>query len=415
MAEPIARSCIVPSLEYTVITAVDVAVLRVNEALVTNKYVNYLCNVKWFTDKALSLARGTTRTRITRANLGNIAVSLPPLAEQKQIVKQIENLFSKLDEAKEKAQDVVDRFEERRVAIIHKAFEGVLTRTWRTANGISYESWQKVSLKDCGRWFGGGTPTTSVDAYWENGDILWITSKDMKDKIIEDSLMHITMTGVENSSANYCDEPAVLFVMRSGILRRIFPVCMVKRPFTINQDLKACVPNINQEYLYWVCTGYEKDIRENCMKSGTTVESVEAKKLKDYKIPVASPKEQIEVVNQIEKLINKEEAAKEVAENVIDSIDLMKNQFLQKLFVESLALILQMRNHQKNYLNRYLKTTNRYCEVVTWQHILRTDIDLRKKTSVAGIWHQSICAKIQMLMMTRLTVLLSSKCLINRI
>ena len=52
----------------------------------------------------------------------------------------------------------------------------------------------------------------------------------------------------------------------------------------------------------------------------------------DYKIPVASPKEQIEVVNQIEKLINKEEAAKEVAENVIDSIDLMKKSILAKAF-----------------------------------------------------------------------------------
>lgn len=99
----------------------------------------------------------------------------------------------------------------------------------------------------------------------------------MKDRVIEDSIMHITMAGVENSSANYCDEPAVLFVMRSGILRRVFPVCMVNRPFTVNQDLKACVPAMNQDYLYWFCNGYEKDIRDKCMKSGTTVESVEAK------------------------------------------------------------------------------------------------------------------------------------------
>ncbi|MDD7147101.1 MAG: restriction endonuclease subunit S [Lachnospiraceae bacterium] len=299
---------------------------------INKRYVDYYFQSQIYRERIRSLASGVNINNIRTEYITNSPIPLPPLAEQQRIVEQIENLFSKLDEAKEKAQDVVDRFEERRVAIIHKAFEGVLTRAWRTANDISYESWQKISLKDCGRWFGGGTPTTSVDAYWENGDIPWITSKDMKDRIIEDSLMHITMTGVENSSANYCDEPAVLFVMRSGILRRVFPVCMVKRPFTVNQDLKACVPNINQEYLYWVCTGYEKDIRENCMKSGTTVESVEAKKLMDYKIPVATPEEQIEVVNQIEKLINKEEAAKEAAESVIDSIELMKKSILAKAF-----------------------------------------------------------------------------------
>lgn len=299
---------------------------------ISARYITYYLQSGLYWGQISEKSQGTTRLNVNANVLKMLMIPLPPLGEQKRIVEQIENLFSKLDEAKEKAQDVVDRFEERRVAIIHKAFEGVLTRTWRTVNGISRESWKKISLKDCGRWFGGGTPPTSVDAYWENGDIPWITSKDMKDRIIEDSLMHITMTGVENSSANYCDEPAVLFVMRSGILRRVFPVCMVKRPFTVNQDLKACVPNINQEYLYWVCTGYEKDIRENCMKSGTTVESVEAKKLMDYKIPVATPEEQIEVVNQIEKLINKEEAAKEAAESVIDSIELMKKSILAKAF-----------------------------------------------------------------------------------
>lgn len=293
-----------------------------------NKYLLHYLN----TFNYHGFVNGTTRLKLTQASMNTMPVPLPPLAEQKRIVEQIENLFTRLDEAKEKAEFVISRFEERKVAIIHKAFDGVLTCKWREANNVSCDSWKMVPLKNCGRWFGGGTPTTSVGAYWENGDIPWITSKDMKERVIEDSIMHITMDGVENSSANYCDEPAVLFVMRSGILRRVFPVCMVNRPFTVNQDLKVCVPTINQEYLYWFCTGYEKDIRDNCMKSGTTVESVEAKKLMDYEVPVASANEQIELVKQIENLINKEEVVKEVAENVIEKIDIMKKSILAQAF-----------------------------------------------------------------------------------
>lgn len=263
----------------------------------------------------------------------NFSIPVPPLPEQQRIVEQIESLFSKLDEAMEKAQEALDSFEERRVAILHKAFEGELTLQWRAEHGVDMSSWRDVPLKDCGRWFGGGTPTTSKKEYWEGGDIPWITSKDMKDRIIEDSLMHITMTGVENSSANYCEEPAVLFVMRSGILRRVFPVCMVKRPFTVNQDLKACVPDgILQEYLYWYCTGFEKDIRDNCMKSGTTVESVEAKKLFDYSIRVAGADEQKEIVNRIEAMLDKEAAAYEAAEEVIENIEAVKKSILAKAF-----------------------------------------------------------------------------------
>ena len=276
-------------------------VLNISEGI-NEKYLLY------YVDSKKELLRnnktGSAIPHVNKKLFFSLEFPLPPLAEQERIVEQIESLFAKLDAAREKAEFVISCFEKRKVAIIHKAFDGVLTRKWREANNVSCDSWKMVPLKNCGRWFGGGTPTTSVGAYWENGDIPWITSKDMKDRVIEDSIMHITMDGVENSSANYCDEPAVLFVTRSGILRRVFPVCMVNRPFTVNQDLKACVPTINQEYLYWFCTGYEKDIRDNCMKSGTTVESVEAKKLMDYEVPVASANEQIEVVKQIEDLIN---------------------------------------------------------------------------------------------------------------
>ena len=298
--------------------------------MVNEKYLLYYVN-----SKRELLRKNKTGSAIPHLNkklFFSLGFPLPPLPEQQRIVEQIESLFTKLDMAREKAEFVISCFEERMVAIIHKAFEGVLTRKWREANNVSCDSWKMVPLKNCGRWFGGGTPATSVGAYWEKGDIPWITSKDMKDRVIEDSIMHITMAGVENSSANYCDEPAVLFVMRSGILRRVFPVCMVNRPFTVNQDLKACVPAMNQDYLYWFCTGYEKDIRDKCMKSGTTVESVEAKKLMDYEVPVASANEQTEVVKQIESLINKEESVKELAKNVIEKIDAMKKSILAKAF-----------------------------------------------------------------------------------
>ena len=62
-------------------------------------------------------------------------VPLPPLVEQQRIVDRIESLFSKLDGAKEKAQNVVDGFETRKAAILHKAFIGELTAKWREGHG----------------------------------------------------------------------------------------------------------------------------------------------------------------------------------------------------------------------------------------------------------------------------------------
>lgn len=89
---------------------------------------------------------GTTRLKLTRASMDTIPIPLPPLAEQQRIVDRIESLFAKLDEAKEKAQAVVDSFETRKAAILHKAFTGELTAKWREEHGVRMESWEKKSV-----------------------------------------------------------------------------------------------------------------------------------------------------------------------------------------------------------------------------------------------------------------------------
>lgn len=261
-------------------------------------------------------------------------VPVPPLAEQQRIVDRIESLFAKLDEAKEKAQAVVDSFETRKAAILHKAFTGELTAKWREEHGVGMDSWRWIPLKKSGSWYGGGTPSMSRSEYWENGTLLWVTAKDMKSDLIEDTLMHTNMFGVENSSANYIAQPAVLFVMRSGILRRTFPVCMVKKPFTVNQDIKALVPtdNIDLEYLFWGCKANEKRILESCMKNGTTVESINSAALRDFEIPISGSNEQIEIVRILDVFFAKEQQAKEAAEKVLDQIELMKKSILARAF-----------------------------------------------------------------------------------
>ena len=161
-----------------------------------------------------------------------------------------------------------------------------------------------------------------------------ITSKDMKSDIIEDTLLHTNMAGVNNSSANYIERPSVLFVMRSGILRRTLPIAMVKVPFTVNQDLKAVSPvnDLDLEYFFWVCKSAEKRMLGTCMKNGTTVESINTKTLMEFEIPVASQPEQREIVNCIIGLLDKEQQAKSAAEAVLTQIDAMKKAILARAF-----------------------------------------------------------------------------------
>ena len=93
-----------------------------------------------------SITTGTAVPKFNKTDLKTIPLPVPPLAEQQRIVDRIESLFAKIDEAKEKAQAVVDSFETRKAAIFHKAFTGELTAKWREEHGVRMESWEKKSV-----------------------------------------------------------------------------------------------------------------------------------------------------------------------------------------------------------------------------------------------------------------------------
>ena len=334
IAGTLGKTGIIRNVDLPMNTNQAVAFVRTASDKVNVKYIKNSIDSPVIQDLLLGKTKVTSIPNLTLETIGECPIPLPPLPEQQRIVDRIESLFAKLDEAKQKAQDALDSFETRKAAILHKAFTGELTAQWRKEHGVGTESWEWRSLKKCGSWYGGGTPSMSHPEYWENGTLLWVTSKDMKSDLIEDTLMHTNMLGVENSSANYIAEPAVLFVMRSGILRRTFPVCMVKKSFTVNQDLKALVPtdDINLEYLFWVCKANERKILEKCMKSGTTVESINATALRDFEIPIAGDNEQTEIVRILDDLLTKEQQAKEAAEAVLEQIDLIKKSILARAF-----------------------------------------------------------------------------------
>ena len=105
----------------------------------------------WYLKSSKSLlesyASGTTFLELSGSKASMVEFPLPPLPEQKRIVHRIESLFAKLDEAKEKIQQVLDGAEMRKAAILHKAFTGELTKNWRKENGISDDTW--VTKKLC--------------------------------------------------------------------------------------------------------------------------------------------------------------------------------------------------------------------------------------------------------------------------
>ncbi|MBO4372529.1 MAG: restriction endonuclease subunit S, partial [Bacteroidales bacterium] len=111
LPEPIGRACLVPATTDKMITAVDCTILRFNKCIQPEYFVYYSqCN-KYYSDIEL-MATGATRKRISRKNLTNIPIPLPPLADQRRIVSILDEKFSQIETLKSNAQKNLDNAEQ---------------------------------------------------------------------------------------------------------------------------------------------------------------------------------------------------------------------------------------------------------------------------------------------------------------
>lgn len=121
-------------------------VLRCGEQ-VLNRFVYHLVRWRIFRDEAKSVMAGSVgQQRVPKKFLLNYKLPLPPIDEQQRIVDLLDELFAKLDEAKNLVQAVFDGSELRRAAILHKTFTGEISYLWREKHSTTLDSWQRCPL-----------------------------------------------------------------------------------------------------------------------------------------------------------------------------------------------------------------------------------------------------------------------------
>jgi len=84
--------------------------------------------------------RGTTISGITKKQLKDTSLPIPPINEQTRIVAKIEELFSELDKGIENLNTAREQLKVYRQAVLKHAFEGKLTEGWREENKDKLES-----------------------------------------------------------------------------------------------------------------------------------------------------------------------------------------------------------------------------------------------------------------------------------
>lgn len=184
-------------------------------------------------------ARGVAQPNINQGILKSLEIPIPPLSEQRRIVdllSRAEGIVRLRREAEKKAAELIP-------ALFLDMFGDP------EANP---KQWPIQSLKNLVTFVSGGTPSKSRDDFWD-GDLPWVSPKDMKRVGIDSAIDHVNRKVLTETANKLIPVGSVLIVVRGMILIHTVPVAQSLVPITINQDMKALVPiqPVNGTYLLW--------------------------------------------------------------------------------------------------------------------------------------------------------------------
>ena len=243
--------------------------------------------VKDFIDKNSS---GTTVGTFTIQTAKKMEISLPSLGEQREIIDKVTKIETIIKQRKQELQLLDDLIKARFVEMFGDPVNNEKGWITDTVDNLCIEI------------YGGGTPSKVHPEYYEDGDIPWVSSKDMKTDILTDSQIKINQMGVENSTARMVPVNSVIMVIRSGILKHTLPVAINAVPITVNQDLKVFIPSerILTRFLAVQFKMHEKDILTGVR--AVTADNIEFNSLKQRKLIVPSIELQQEYVLFLEQV-----------------------------------------------------------------------------------------------------------------
>lgn len=164
------------------------------------------------------------------------------------------------------------------------------------------ERWEWVRLKDLGQFSSGKTPSKQVPSNWTNGTVNWFTSKDIKSDYLSRSQILISEEAA--NGLQLYPVGTILMVVRSGILKRLFPVSFLENPGTINQDIKAfqIYDSRISKYLFLCLKGLSPYILKQFRKQVTTVDSLRFEDFSIMPIPMPPLAEQQRILDRVAEL-----------------------------------------------------------------------------------------------------------------
>ena len=237
----IAKSVEIKNLEHKAVAGLHTFLLRDKGDYFTDGYKGYILYEPWVAKELKKKATGISVLGISKSNLLNLKIKLPPLDEQKKIAE----ILSTWDEAINLTINLIEN---------KKQFKKALMQNLLTAK----INWHTTTLGNAGEIITGSTPSTTNEKFW-NGDITWITPTDIGDKkdifTGERSITQDGLKATRELPANSLLVTCIASIGKNAVLK-------VKG--SCNQQINALIPNknFNVDFLYYLLE-FEKERLKN--------------------------------------------------------------------------------------------------------------------------------------------------------
>ena len=322
------------------------------------KFFYWLMISPYVVDGLNKYMKGDNSPSIRGGDIEGFCYPIPPLPEQKRIVYRIESLFAKLDEAKEKIQQVLDGAEMRKAAILHKAFTGELTKTWRRENNITttddvnreklskeceeydipYEipdEWRWVTFNEVCTFIGSGVTPKGGQAVYTDSGIPFIRSQNvLNGKLDLSDVAYISDEINEKMKRTQIIGGETLLNITGASIGRSCYVPQEQSVGNVNQHV--CIlrfKNYINGYIpqLWLNSPKMQEFI-NFNQVGQTRQALNFKQIRGIYFPLPPLQEQLEMVRIIKYEINKLDVVCNSLANIAVRIDTMKKSILAKAF-----------------------------------------------------------------------------------
>lgn len=391
MPDPLGRACIFPGDPKKSVTAVDVCIVRTGANGANHRWLMWAINSLHFRTQVAALQSGSTRKRISRSNLATIEMPIPPFAEQRRIVAEIEKQFTRLDAgvaALERAQANLKRY---RASVLKAACEGRLVPTeaelaraesrdyepadhllarilkkrrakWETdqlakmqAQGKAPkddkwkekyqepagpdttdlpelpEGWVWCSLGQVFEVDVGATPTRAKKEYWD-GSIPWVSSGEVAFCRIRKTRETITELGLANSSTEI-HPPGTVLIGMIGEGKTRGQVAILDIPACNNQNsaaIRVSEAGLPPEYVYRYLGGqYE---RNRQLGSGNNQPALNKSRVQEILFPLAPLAEQHRIVAEVERRLSVVDELEAVITTNLKRAERLRQSILKRAF-----------------------------------------------------------------------------------